>query len=497
MDNMSLMVPGVVNTHTFMSNTNGISYSVNGQRGRSNNSEIDGQTNNDTSIGGPSFFFDNQDAIQEVQVLTTSMGAQYGHTMGATVNYITKSGTNTFHGSGFEIYTGSWLSFLMQYQKDPNFGGCAGTPGCSISPPKFVQNNWGGTLGGPIWKNRLWGFGSTIWSHTYEGGVVLTSQGGLFPDPNGLSTLTSSFPSNPAVAALTLNGPYSTKVGNPQPLADSVTTVPVTDGTTTANVEVAGYERTFPNTIFDQEHLGRLDFQATANDRIYLRYNYQNNPYNPAFYLVSAATAAGGGYPNVYPISHEVGGDLDSHLHAKHVESIPLPFQQSSIGFYGGAIPTSPSPTSAHAPRPSNPAAPLRPMATAQVFPRPVLSSRWISSRTTPPGTRAARDNIWREFDSRRSQWVSCPIPRGHSTSHQVRRGRCGTRRQSRSRQRAHRHAGRSCSSLAGAGKSQHSLQGEGFCGLLRGDLEADVESHRDSWRALRVLRAKRQFPAR
>ncbi|MGD0731675.1 MAG: TonB-dependent receptor [Terracidiphilus sp.] len=338
-DNMALMVPGVVNTHQFMSNTNGISYSVNGQRGRSNNSEIDGQTNNDTSIGGPSFFFDNQDALQEVQVLTSGMSAEYGHTMGATINYITKGGSNTFHGSGFEIYTGSWLSSLMQYQKDPNFGGCAGSPDCNIQAPKFVQNNWGGTFGGPILKNKLWFFGSTLWSHTFEGGVVLTSQGALFPDPNGLATLKSSFPNNAGVAALTMNGPYSSTAGSPTPLSASVTTVPVTDGNTTANVEVAGYQRTFPNAIFDQEHLGRIDYNITPKDRFYLRYNYQNNPYFPAFYLVSAATAAGGGYPNVIPISHEVGADWTHTFTSNIVNQLRYAFQQSSIGFYGGSIP--------------------------------------------------------------------------------------------------------------------------------------------------------------
>jgi hypothetical protein len=341
MDNLTMMVPGVVNTHSDgMSNTNGANFSVNGQRGRSNNSEIDGQTNNDTSIGGPSFFFDNQDAIQEVQVLTSDMGAQYGRNMGAIVNYITKSGTNSFHGSGFEIYTGSWLSSLMQYQKDPNFGGCAGSPGCKIQAPKFVQNNWGGTLGGPILKDKLFFFGSTLWDHTYEGGVVLTSGGALFPDPAGLATLQSAFPNNPGVAAMTLNGPYSSKLGNPTPLASSATTVPVTDGNTTANVEVAGYERTFPNQIFDQEHLGRIDYQLTPKDRFYLRYNYQNNPYFPAFYLVSAATAAGGGYPNVNGISHEVGGDWTHTFSPTIVNQLRYAFQQSNIAFEAGAIPT-------------------------------------------------------------------------------------------------------------------------------------------------------------
>jgi len=340
LDNVTLMVPGVVNAHTFMSNTNGISYSVNGQRGRSNNSEIDGQTNNDTSLGGPSFFFDNQDALQEVQVVTSGEGAQYGRNMGAITNYITKSGSNTFHGSAFEIYTGSWLSSLMQYQKDPNFGGCAGSPGCNIRPPRFVQNNWGGTLGGPIIKNKLFGFGSTLFSHTFESGVVDTSQGALFPDPTGLATLQAAYPDNPAVAALVANGPYSSPAGTPTPIASTVTTQPVTDGTTMATVEVAQYQRTFPNAIYDQEHLGRLDYTMSPKDRFYLRYNYQYNPYYPAFYLVAPSVAAGGGYPNVIPKTYETGGDWTHIFTPNTVNQLRYAFQQSSIGFYGGAIPT-------------------------------------------------------------------------------------------------------------------------------------------------------------
>jgi hypothetical protein len=341
LDNLALMVPGVVNVHMDgNSNTNGINFSVNGQRGRSNNSEIDGQTNNDTSIGGPSFFFDNQDAVQEIQVLTTDMGAQYGRNMGAIVNYITKNGTNSFHGSGFEIYTGSWLSSLLQTQM-PWFTGCTtpGVNGCGL-PPRFVQNNWGGTLGGPILKDKLWFFGSTLWSHTYESGVVLTSSGGLFPDATGLQTLQASFANNPAVAALAANGPYASKAFPASPVPGTTSNVTVTDGTTVANVEVAQFERSFPTAIFDQEHLGRIDYQLSGKDRFYLRYNYQNNPYNPGFYLVSNATAAAGGYPNVYGISHEVGGEWTHTFTPSMVNQLRYAFQQSSIGFYGGAIPT-------------------------------------------------------------------------------------------------------------------------------------------------------------
>lgn len=369
MDNLAMMVPGVVNTHSDgMSNTNGANFSVNGQRGRSNNSEIDGQTNNDTSIGGPSFFFDNQDAIQEIQVITTNMGAQYGRNLGSVVNYITKNGTNAFHGSAFEIYTGSWLSSLTQYQKDPQFSFCP--PGqyasCSNpnSPnyglpiptvPRFVQNNWGGTFGGPILKDRLWFFGSTLWDHTYESGVVDTSGGALFPDPTGLSTLQSVYPNNPGVAALVANGPYSSSLGDPKPVAVPSSTcsaaggtpttngfcdVPVTNGTTSTTVETGQYQRTFPDQILDQEHLGRLDYQMTSSDRFYVRYNYQNNPYNPAFYLVSAETAAGGGYPNVKGITHEVGGEWTHTFTPNMTNQLRYAFQQSNLAFESGAVPT-------------------------------------------------------------------------------------------------------------------------------------------------------------
>src|ERR1700679_1365306 len=102
-DTVAELIPGVVSTHAAgFSNANGDNFSVNGQRGRANNFEIDGQSNNDNYIAGPQAFFDNQDAIQELQVITNDFSAQYGRNAGSVVNYVTKSGTNAFHGSGFE-----------------------------------------------------------------------------------------------------------------------------------------------------------------------------------------------------------------------------------------------------------------------------------------------------------------------------------------------------------------------------------------------------------
>jgi hypothetical protein len=153
LDRLVLLVPGAVRTlSNNFSNTNGVGVSSNGQRGRSNNFEIDGQSNNDNSVAGPQFFFRNEDALGQLQIITNNLSAQYGRNAGSIVNYITKSGTNQIHGTAFENYFGSWGSSLRQGQKSPLFGFCqpGQTTGC-VTPvvPRIVANEFGGSLGGP------------------------------------------------------------------------------------------------------------------------------------------------------------------------------------------------------------------------------------------------------------------------------------------------------------------------------------------------------------
>ncbi|HZI56311.1 MAG TPA: TonB-dependent receptor, partial [Verrucomicrobiae bacterium] len=133
-DNLALYVPGVANNGaTNFSNTNGAAIANNGLRGRSNNFQIDGQANNDNSVAGPSVFISNPDVVGEVQVVTNNFGAEYGRNTGSIVNYVTKSGTNSFHGTGFEYNTGNWSFSKQNGQKNPLLGFCpsgvaAGTP---------------------------------------------------------------------------------------------------------------------------------------------------------------------------------------------------------------------------------------------------------------------------------------------------------------------------------------------------------------------------------
>ncbi|HXZ26894.1 MAG TPA: carboxypeptidase-like regulatory domain-containing protein, partial [Terriglobales bacterium] len=99
-DALVLLTPGAATTgDAGFSNTNGAGISMNGQRGRSNNFQIDGQSNNDNSVAGPSIFLGNQDVLAEYQVINNNFSAEYGRNMGSVINYITKSGSNSLHGT--------------------------------------------------------------------------------------------------------------------------------------------------------------------------------------------------------------------------------------------------------------------------------------------------------------------------------------------------------------------------------------------------------------
>ena len=106
-DTLALLAPGVIANRAGGTNTNGTGLSVNGNRGRSNNFQIDGSDNNDLSVAGPALFVDFQDAVQEFQVITNNFSAQYGRNQGAIINIVTKGGTNTYHGTGFWFHQDS------------------------------------------------------------------------------------------------------------------------------------------------------------------------------------------------------------------------------------------------------------------------------------------------------------------------------------------------------------------------------------------------------
>ena len=124
-----------------------MTFSANGQSALYNNNMIDGMDNNMQTFGTvavePSL-----DALQEVQVETSNYSAEYSRTGGGIANLITKSGTNHLHGSAFE--------FMRNNDFDAYGWEPSGTPK-SIS--ELRQNQFGGSLGGPILKNKAFFFG--------------------------------------------------------------------------------------------------------------------------------------------------------------------------------------------------------------------------------------------------------------------------------------------------------------------------------------------------
>jgi len=350
------LIPGVVGTGADdFSNSNGDNYSVNGQSGRYNNFEIDGQSNNDNTIAGPQVFFGNQDAIQQLQVITNDYSAQYGRNAGAVENYITKAGTNSFHGSAFDYYQGQFLSSLSNTEKNPLFGFCPSgvspTTGCAAPfLPRYVENRAGATIGGPIIRNKLFFFYSTYWDRIRTGVSPSESLPGLTPDANGLATLESLFSSDPGSSALLNFGPYAIKAGNPQPIpvpsglfpssdacsAAGICFEPVTDASgTTAMVEEQGVTRSIASPFNDQEELARLDWQPGEKDHLFLRYFYQ-----PQFGIAAGANGiAAGDWVTVPSVTYSVGADWTHSFTTDFVDQLRYSFQEAKVPYEGGAFP--------------------------------------------------------------------------------------------------------------------------------------------------------------
>ena len=122
------------------------SFSANGQRPRDNNYMLDGVDNNETWLQTV-VLFPSVDALDQFKLQTSTYSAEFGRSLGGVVNLQIKSGTNVLHGSGFE--------FLRNDAFDANnfFNNRAGRP-----KPDFSQHQFGGTLGGPVFRDRTFFF---------------------------------------------------------------------------------------------------------------------------------------------------------------------------------------------------------------------------------------------------------------------------------------------------------------------------------------------------
>jgi len=117
-------------------------FSVSGSQSNQSSYLINGMDSNDLPLNTP-LIIPSADAIQEFNLIQNSINPEYGRNSGAIVSAVIKNGTNQFHGNLFEFYRDTFLNDANYFQ---------------TTKPKFHQNQFGATFGGPIWKNKTFFF---------------------------------------------------------------------------------------------------------------------------------------------------------------------------------------------------------------------------------------------------------------------------------------------------------------------------------------------------
>ena len=297
-DFMALTLPGVAASRdNNFSNANGVGFTVNGLRGRSNDQQIDGQNNNDNSVAGPAVFVSDVDFVSEYQATTSNFGPEYGRNSGSVINVVTKNGTNRWHGTVFGDETNSVFTSLTNIEENPKSLGFEGL----TKPPRFNQEFTGGSIGGPLLKNKVFIFGG--FDNQIDSSSSFFGTGAQIPTPNGIGTLEGCFPGSASMTALANFGPYALG-GSPTVSGTPVTAyfdnAPVNNGTDPTNgvpacgYQLAGIQRLLPNGFHIYDWVTRLDVHATDTDSFYVRYLYQRENF---FNVAVTATSNAAGYP--------------------------------------------------------------------------------------------------------------------------------------------------------------------------------------------------------
>ena len=297
-------------------------FSINGQRESDNAYDLNG-VSVEESIGQQAGIIPNLDSIAEFRILSSNVDAEYGSFTGGIINVVTKSGTNAFHGNVFEFFRNTHLDARNYF---------------SPERAAFHQNQYGGTIGGPIRKDKIFFFGDYQGQRQVQGietGLVsvpsLANRAGNF----GSASAFTGVVNGPALAqTLTKRLGYQVIQGEPFSQVFPNGTIPqsawgaaptkMLQYIPAPNVGTGTFSSgAFNNTINDNKFGGRLDFNSGrfGSSSIYYfndRYNL-DNPYPSA---LGGATLPGNGF--AYDAT-SVGSDqtvIFSNIHTFGVDTV-------------------------------------------------------------------------------------------------------------------------------------------------------------------------------
>lgn len=243
----------------------------------------------------------NSEAIEEFRVTTANGNANQGRSAGAQINLVTKSGSNAWHGAAFEFYRGNL------FEANDWFSNASGTPRTPL-----VRNTFGGAIGGPILKDKLFFF------YSYEGLRNATAVGETQIVPlaslgKGIINYTyctdATCNTTPqASLSLTQNQQAYQDTGiNPAALAAlaaAAAKYPANDTTVGDQLNTSGFRFNAPSPTKLNSHIARLDYSLNSKQSLFVRANYINDTQLTPQYLPDTPSPGVWSHPRGLAVGH-------------------------------------------------------------------------------------------------------------------------------------------------------------------------------------------------
>jgi hypothetical protein len=346
---------------------------INGNREQSDNDQLDGIENNENSNNEVGYT-PSIDAVQEFNIITQNAPAEFGNFSGGIINTTLKAGSNSFHGDAFEflrndkLNANSWANDIVDAPKD-----------------KMRWNMFGGTIGGPIIKNKLFFFGDyqgqryDFPSSTQSSSVLTSAErsgdfgaicgagfdaNGICLDRSATSTGGTAIidqlcdPRNPCVygnagnivsgtpipnnniATYTVNGglPEST-VATALFASSHYPTANVSTGSAQATAlgQAPNYQSVYNDAINNNQYDVRIDYDISEKDRVFGHYSHMSlqNPYDYTYALIGSP-----GMPSTEPVKN-VGGEWTHSINTNVLNDLRIGYNEVNFNQSGTNASTS------------------------------------------------------------------------------------------------------------------------------------------------------------